>query len=399
MFWDKKKPKRVYLDYVAGTPVLPEVLEEIKKHLGVFGNPGTIHKEGLAAKNLLADSRERFARAIFARDKEIIFTSGATESNNLAVLGAIGAWRKNNPSKKAHVIASNIEHPSVLEIFNNLEKEIDVTFVEVYTDGLIDPRKVRESLRPNTIFVSIISASNEIGTIQPIKEIAKEIRHFKKHVMGHHDSLYPILHTDASQAPLYLPLDMRNMGVDLMTLSFEKIGGLPGLGAFYLRSGIPVQRITFGGDQEFGLRPGTENVAMIAGFARALELAVTDRQAEGERLCEIQKYCFDNLENKFAGKFIINGSKENRLPNNVNITFPGFDSELLVIELDAKGVAVSEKSACSTDDAGSYVIGSLRSNDTGSIRISFGRDTTKGDIDYLVSCLSEIFKKYENLKK
>ncbi|MCC7469682.1 MAG: cysteine desulfurase, partial [Bacteroidetes bacterium] len=335
----------------------------------------------------------------FSRAQEIIFTSGATESNNIALFGSVFAWRNEdkNKGKTPHIIVTKIEHPSVIEICKHLEEKslAEVTYLDVLDDGMIDFKKLRESLKENTIIISVIFASNEIGVIQPIREIAQEIRHFKKHVLKNHESLYPMIHTDASQAPLYENINIQNLHTDLMTISSEKIGGPSGVGALFVKHGVNIEKIFMGGSQELNLRPGTENISGIAGFAKALEIAVQEREKESTRIREIQEYCFAELEKNFSGKFIVNGSRENRLPNNVNITFPGFDSELMVIELDAKGIAVSEKSACNTEDEESYVIEALRSSDTGSIRITFGHDTKKSDIGLLIRGLKDIFAKYK----
>lgn len=396
-----RKSKRAYLDYAAAAPIRPEVREVFLRALDIFANPGTIHADGIEAKNLLESSRNRVADTLSVRGKEVIFTSGATESNNIAVFGSVLAWIEANPGKKPHIIASRIEHPSVLEICKHLEQKdiAELTYLDVLSEGTIDVKKIREALRPETVIVSIIYASNEIGVIQPVREISKEIRHYKKHVLGNHEFKYPLLHTDASQTPLYEDINLQTLHVDLMTLSSEKIYGPHGVGMLFVRSGTKLEKIIMGGSQEFNLRPGTENLPGIVGFAKALELAVKEREEECVRLREIQDYCFSELEKNFSGKFIVNGSREYRLPNNVNITFLGFDSELLVIELDAKGIAVSERSACNTEDEESYVIASLRKNDTGSVRISFGRGTSKNEIDRLVTSLKEIFSKYENLLK
>lgn len=408
MFWERKDKKRVYLDFAAAAPVRTEVIEEMSKYQTVFANPGTIHKEGVTAKNLLEESRDRVARVLSARKQEVVFTSGATESNNIAIFGSVFAWTRNHPpagGKKPHIIATRIEHPSVLEICKYLEEKgvAEVTYLHVSSGGVLDIKKLREALRPETVIVSIIYASNEIGVLQPVRDVAKEIRHYKKHVLGNHESKYPLIHTDASQAPLYEDISLNTLHVDLMTLSSEKIYGPHGVGMLFVRSGTKLEKIQMGGSQEFNLRPGTENISGIVGFAKALELAVAEREMESARLQEIQKYCFSELERNFSGKFIVNGSREHRLPNNVNITFFGFDSELLVIELDAKGIAISEKSACNTEDTESYVIEALRGNlsagETGSIRISFGHETQKSDIDYLVKSLHEIFLKYQNIQK
>ncbi len=393
--------KRIYLDYAASAPIRDEAKKAMLEAMELFANPGTIHRDGVEAKKLLESSREKVAETLSARPKEIIFTGGATESNNIAVFGSVFAWMADNAGKKPHIIVSKIEHPSVLEVCKHLEHKgiAQVSYLEVSSEGIVDVRKLREALRPETVLVSIIYASNEIGVIQPVREIAKEIRHYKKHVLGNHECKYPLLHTDASQAPLYEDINLQTLHVDLMTLSSEKIYGPHGIGMLFVRTGTKLEKIMMGGSQEFDLRPGTENIPGISGFARALELAVAERESESARLLEIQNYCFGELEKNFAGKFIVNGSREHRLPNNINITFPGFDSELLGIELDAKGISVSEKSACNTEDTESYVIESLRSSDTGSIRVSFGHATRNNDIDHLIKSLREIFNKYKNLNK
>lgn len=396
----KKKSKQIYLDYAAATPVRREAREAMISALDIYANPGTIHSGGVAAKELLESARQIIADAIFCRSEEVIFTSSATESNNIAIFGSVFAWMAHNPTKVPHIITSAIEHPSVLEVCRHLEhkKLANVTYVQVGADGLIDMKKIREAMRPETVVVSIIFASNEIGVIQPIREISKEIRHFKKHVLGNHDSIYPLLHSDASQAPCYEEIDLRNLGVSMLTISSEKIYGPRGVALLYRKFGTPVEKIMMGGSQESDIRPGTENVAAIGGFAEALRLAVAEREVESMRVREIQKYCFDELEKNFAGKFIVNGARENRLPNNINITFSEFDSELLVIELDAKGIAVSEKSACNTEEGGeSYVIEALRPENTGSIRISLGQDSKKSEIDYFIKSLLEIFQKYKDI--
>lgn len=402
MFWIDKKEKRTYLDYAAATPVRHEIKKILIENLEVFANPGTIHKDGVKAKKLLEEARQKVAVATFCRASEIIFTSGATESNNIAVFGSVFAWRSKNDGKTPHIITTNIEHPSVLEICKHLEenKLAEVTYLEVSSDGIIDMKKIREALRENTVLVSVIMASNEIGVLQPIQEIAKEIRHFKKHVLGNHENIYPLFHSDASQAPLYEEIDLRSLGASLLTISSEKIYGPHGVGALFVKSGTPIEKIMMGGTQEHDLRPGTENVAAISGFAEALTLATLERETESARVRELQEYCFEELEKNFFGKFIINGSREYRLPNNINVSFLNFESELLVIELDAKGISVSEKSACNTEDTSSYVIDALgNKTEKGSVRISVGKYSTKSDIDHLIKSLQEIFHKYKNISK
>jgi cysteine desulfurase len=399
MFWNKQKTKRIYLDYAAATPVRDEVKKVLIESMDFFANPGTIHSDGVIAKKKLEEAREKIAAAIFSRAKEIIFTGSATESNNLAVFGSIFAWRSQHPGKMPHIIMTSIEHPSILEVCNHLEEKglAEITKLSVDEQGMVNMKELRGALKESTVFVSVIFASNEIGVIQPIREISKEIRHFKKHVLGNHESTYPLFHTDAAQALLYEDIDVRNLGVELMTISSEKIYGPRGVSVLFVKNKNVLEKILFGGAQESNLRPGTENISAIMGFAEAVRLGVLEREKESARLREIQNYCFEKLQKRFGEKCIMNGSREHRLPNNVNVTFFGFDSELLVIELDACGISVSERSACNTEDTESYVIEALRKENTGSLRISFGCKTQKKDIDFLLESLEKIFKKYKNL--
>lgn len=367
-----KKLNTIYLDY-ASSALLAEA------------NPGGVHEIGIKEKNKLEDARATVAQILGAHSYEIIFTSGATESNNLAILGLV------NNFKKPHIVTTNIEHASVLEVCRHLEetKQAEVTYVPVGGNGIIDPKKIKKALKQNTVLVSVMYANNEIGTVQPIIEIAKEIRHFNK------TNLTRVLfHTDATQAINYLPIKVEKLGVDLLSFNGAKIYGPKGVGVLYVKKNTPIKKIMFGGDQEFGLRPGTENVALAVGVAKALQEVEEIKYKEVVRLKKLQNYFF-NLLKKFS--IVINGDLENRLPNNINITIPNIPSDLLVIELSARGIMVAEKSACKSGDGkASHVIQAINKEikDTdGSLRFSLGRDTTKKDIDYTVKSLSKILQK------
>jgi len=386
---NKNQPKRkkvTYLDYASSALVAE-------------ANPGGIHEIGMKEKNKLENARATIAQILGAHSYEIIFTSGATEANNLAILGLI------NNFKKPHIVTTNIEHASVLEVCRHLEetKQAEVTYVPVEKNGIVDPRKIKKALKKNTVLVSVMYANNEIGTIQPIMEIAKEIRHYKKSISHKQKAVsYPIFHTDATQAINYLPIKVEKLGVDLLSMNGAKIYGPKGIGVLYVKKNTPIKKIMFGGDQEFGLRPGTENVTLATDISNALQEVEKIKEKEVKRLIKLRDYFFRVLDTRLSGvghptKIILNGDLENRLPNNINITIPGIPSDLLVIELSARGIMVAGKSACKSGDGkASHVIKAINKNITdtdGSLRFSLGRNTTKEDIDYTVKSLSEILQK------
>jgi len=410
----KAKVNEIYMDYASAA----------RK---VDANPGAIHALGVAEKARLQRARKSIADVLGALPDEIVFTSGATESNNLAILGMRNgivsssvarslaplshSFKKNN--SVPHAVTTNIEHASVLETCKHFGK---VTFVPVESNGIVDPKKIKKAIRPNTVLVSVMYANNEIGTIQPIREIAKEIRHYNK---THKNKVY--FHTDATQAVNYLPIMIPQLGVDMMSFNSAKIYGPKGIGVLYVKRGTPLKPILFGGDQEGGLRPGTENVALVEGIAEALNETQKIKSKEIVRLKKLQEYFLSLLQENsfFSGPRvapresrrgstrpfkkenffspIINGDLKNRLPNNINITIPNIPSDLLVIELSARGVMASAKSACKSGDGkASHVISAINPTlkDTdGSLRFSLGRNTTKADIDDTLKALSDILKK------
>ncbi len=353
-------------------------------------NPSAIHEFGVKEKKKLEDARGTIARILDVRPSEIIFTSGATEANNLAILGLLG---KLPHATLPHIVTTNIEHASVLEVCKHLEetKRAEVTYVEVETNGVVDPRKIKKALKKNTVLVSVMYANNEIGTIQPIAEIAKEIRHFNKI-----NSTNIYFHTDATQAINYLPIRLPALGVDLLAFNGAKIYGPKGMGVLYVKSNTPVTSIMFGGSQEIGLRPGTENVLGAVEIAQALEVVEKIKNKESKRLTTLRDYFLAKLQKNFPG-ILINGDLENRLPNNVNITIPNIPSDLLVIELSARGIMASAKSACKSGDGkSSHVIKAINPDtkeEDGSLRFSLGRNTNKKDIDYTLQSLTQILKK------
>ena len=402
-----QKIRKIYMDYAAS----------------IEANPSSIHSFGADAKRKLENARKVVADALSARPEEIVFTSGGTESNNLAIQGVVYPYLTSPYSRGRkkegvipHIITTNIEHPSVLETFKLLEKWklARISLVPVEENGIVNPKKIRKEIKESTVLVSVMYANNEIGTIQPVREIAKEIRHWKKNrkkqnfhqVLGSpgpraparpfENLLFPVFHTDAVQAVNYLDLNVQKLGVDLLSLSGSKIEGAGRVGVLYKKKSVPLANIFGGGNQEFGFRPGTENLPEILKFAKALQIVQKIKEKETKRLAVLRDYFFAKLSRTVLD-IRANGDLKNRLPNNVNITVPNIPSDLLVIELSARGVMASAKSACQSGDRKvSHVIKAINKNikeTDGSLRFSFGRKTTKADIDYTVRSLSQILTK------
>ena len=372
--------KRIYLDHAAGTPVgalTQKVITEISKKF--FGNPSAIHKEGKDARAVLEGARAEIALAISARPDEIVFTSGATEANNLAITGVVRA----GGIAKPRIIVSSIEHASILELVKVFELGgMQIDYAPVDSKGMVNPRDVRKLITPETVLVSIMYANNEIGTIEPIADIAKEIRHARKM----NNSVFPLFHTDGAQAGNYLDINVARLGVDLMTLSSGKTYGPRGISALFVKRGVKLTPQMYGGDHEHGRRPGTEAVALAIGFATALEEAQKMREKEAKRVKKLRDALAEKILKDVPG-VVINGDLENSLPNILNLSLEGVESEALILYLDAVGVALSGKSACrSSDSSASHVIMALdkqNEENTGSIRFSLGRETKSADIVYV----------------
>lgn len=392
------KKKTVYLDFASATPVDPRVFRTLMKATkSLYANPSALHRLGTAAHLALDDARGQISTVLGAHSDEIVFVSGGTESDNLAVLGVVRAFQQKHPTVRPHIILSAIEHAAVKSTTEYLESQgVDVSILGVDRDGLVNPRELRKLIRPETILVSVMLANNEIGTIEPVYEIAKEVRHARRHKVAQArvGAQYPLVHTDASQALNYIDINVEKLGVDLLTINSGKIYGPKGVGALYVKRHTPINSILFGGDQEFGLRPGTESLPAIVAFAEAMTITASLRAKESVRLEKLREYCFSKLA-KLPYSIRINGGLTHRLPNNINITIAGYQSEMLVVYLDAQGVCVSAKSACkSTDPEDSHVIKALGyendDSESGSLRISLGRTTTKQDIDYFLKSLVHV---------
>ncbi len=385
----QKKKKKIYLDYASTTPVLPEVLLAMEPYWDKqFQNASSLYLTGVESKRAIESARSIVAESIGSQPRGIVFTGSGTEANNMAVLGL-----RNEKGRfdGMHLLTTVIEHPSIIESFKEAERlGAEVTFVGVNPEGIIDTRELSESITERTRLVSVMMVNNEIGTIQPIKEVAHHVRKAQKKF-----GTEILLHTDASQAPNYIEIDAIKLGVDMLTLDASKIYGPKGIGCLYVGARVSLQPIMFGGGQEKGLRSATEPAALIVGFAKALGVAVRDRDNEAIRLNKIRDYAIRKILKDFP-KATLNGSAAERIPNNINICFPGIDSEYAVIQLDQAGIECSYASSCKSlgDDLSSYVVNALGKEGCGasSLRFSLGRGSKKSDIDILIKKLKKIVK-------
>lgn len=378
----------VYLDHAATTPLDQRVFKVMKPWLtDKFGNPSSFHSPGKEAKDAIEFSRTKISKILSCRTEEIIFTAGGTESDNLAVLG----FARANSGAGKHIVVSAIEHHAVLEAAAQLKKEgFEVTLVAPDTDGIVSLESIKTALRSDTILVSVMYANNEIGTIQPVAEIGNFIQKSRG------EKKYPIFHTDACQAAGALELSVEKLHVDAMTINGSKIYGPKGVGLLYLRKDLRVQPLQFGGAQERGLRPGTENVAGIVGLAEALELADKEKNKESERLIKLRDKLISGILATIP-KTKLNGHSTKRLPNNANISFFDVEGEALMLYLDAKGIFVSTGSACTSASLDpSHVLLALGKSPEeahGAMRFTLGHSTTEKDIDYVLKVLPGIVEK------
>lgn len=376
----------LYFDYAAATPVDSRVLEAMQSYFSErFFNPSALYSPAQQVSKDIADARARVAAVLGARPSEITFTAGGTEANNLAIYGVMARF----PGKK--MLTTAIEHDSVLGPAAHFGAE----FLKVKEDGRLDVAELRKAVDDDTVLVSVQYVNNEIGTVQPIRDIAavlKEIRTVRK-AAGNDTPLY--FHTDACQASLYFDLHVARLGVDLMTLNGGKMYGPKQSGILYTAGGVELEPLIRGGGQERNVRSGTENVPAIIGIARALELAQADRKAESERVEKLRDSAIKQLETRIPG-LEITGSRRFRAPNNVHFTKEGVDNERLLFELDERGIAAAAGSACSaSSEEPSHVLKALGCSNAqarSSLRLSFGHDTDEAAIQTLVETLAELLK-------
>ena len=375
--------RRVYMDHAATTPVDPEVVEAMVPYFTeIYGNASSLHSFGREAHNAMEEARSRVARLINAHPEEIIFTAGGTESDNIAIKGAAYA----NRSKGDHIITSTIEHPAVLETCRSLEKQgFKVSYIPVDKNGLIELESLRKAVTERTTLITIMHANNEIGTIEPMEEIAE--------IAGNKDVIF---HSDAVQSAGKIPIDVKEIGIDLLSISAHKIYGPKGAGALYIRRGTRLEPIMHGGGHERGLRSSTENIPGIVGLGKAAELAERRMSEDTARLTSLRdqlvKETLSSIEESY-----LNGHPKKRLPNNAHFRFTGIEGEALILNLDEKGIAASTGSACSSKKLlPSHVLMAIGLDEVqahGSLRLTLGRENTKEDIEYVLQVLPETVKK------
>ena len=375
------------MDHSATTPVAPEVLAAMLPYFSEkFGNASSLHQSGREAREALEDSREKVARLLGAKAEEIIFTSGGTESDNLALKGIA----RKNRNRGKHIITTQIEHPAILETCRQLEKEgFELTYLPVNHEGLVELSTLEAAIRPDTILISVMHANNEVGTIQPLEEIGQ---------LAAEKDIY--LHTDAVQSVGKIPVDVDALGLDLLSLSAHKLYGPKGVGALYIRKGTKIESIIQGGGHERRLRSGTENIPGIVGLARAAELAGETMAAEAERLTGLR----DHLAKQVLGRVKeswINGSMKRRLPGNLNFGFKYVEGESLLLFLDSKGICVSTGSACSSHKLEpSHVLMSLGLKPEechGSLRITLGMSNTMDEVEYVAESIVEAVERFRGI--
>lgn len=375
----------IYLDHAATTPLCAAAVAAMEPHLRTtYGNASSMHQFGRAAFDVKEAARVEVANALAVDSDEIIFTGSGTEADNLALFGLAHAARE----RGRHVIVSEIEHQAILEAAHRLAADgYDVTYVPVDGTGRVSPEAVVAALRPDTTVVSIMLGNNEIGTIEPVANIAELVR-----VHAADPERPPLVHTDACQALGLIPVLPRQLGVDALTINSSKIYGPKGVGALYVRRGVAIDPHIIGGHQESGKRAGTENVALLAGFAAAAREAVQLQPTEAERLRSLQERLFAAIQRQVPD-VLINGDQRERLPHNVHICVPDVEGESLVLLLDQVGVCVATGSACaSLDLEPSYVLSAIGRDEEiihGSLRFSMGRGTSEAEVEYAATCLGE----------
>ncbi len=379
--------KQVYLDYAATTPVKEEVVREmLPYYTEVYGNPSSLYSPGLEAKAGLDEARKRVADLIKADPKEIFFTSCGTEADNWVLEGVADSLK----DKGKHIITSRIEHHAILHTCEYLEKHgYEVTYLDVDGDGFVSPEALEKAIRDDTILVSIMMVNNEVGTIEPIRELAAVAK-----------ARGALFHTDAVQALGNIPIDVKDLGVDFLSMSAHKIYGPKGVGALYMRKGLRITNYMHGGAQESKRRAGTENVAGIVGFGKAAELAGQNLESHMADLRELRDYFWEKIRTNITG-VQLNGSAEKRHPGNLNVSFDYIEGEAILLMLDAGGISVSTGSACSSKSlVPSHVLDALGVPITkmnGTVRFTIGDFTTKEDIDYVADVLTKVVERLREL--
>lgn len=407
----KPSKKLIYLDHAATTPTDPRVVAAMAPYWNqVFGNPSSLYKQGRMASDAISKSRNTVSKILNCKPQEIIFTAGATEAINLAIFGVARNFLAQK--KKPHIISTKIEHHAVLKSLEALKGEsCSVTLIDVDKDGFVDVKKIEQAIRPETVLVSVMYANNEIGSIEPIAQIARMIARVNE-LRIKDKGLRIYFHTDAAQAAGSLDLNVEKLGVDLLSINGSKIYGPKQTGLLYVRSGVNFKPIIYGGGQEKNLRSGTENVPGIIGLTKALELSQKNRDKENIRLEKLRNYFLNQLFKKVPN-ITLNGpqisdskNRENkylkRLPNSINVSIPGIEGEELLLYLDSYNIAASTGSACTSETTDpSHVllaIGKSPEDANNSIRFTMGQATTKADLEYVVKILSSVIYELRKLR-
>ncbi len=399
----KKAQKRIFLDYAAATPVSDKAMRAYCDASQYFANPQALHTEGLEAAQVRDEARSTIAKVLGVKSAELTFTSGGTEANNLALAGYLLCLEeKGIEMKDCHVVVGAIEHPSVSDVFTPfISRGLEVSLVQPSEHGEIKSEAIQSALKENTVLVSVALVNSEIGTVQPVHAIRKLLKDTKPKV-GSATLEKIIFHTDACQG-LYQSLVPQGLGVDLMSLDSGKMYGPRGVGVLYIKNGIKISPVLRGGSQEQGLRPGTENVALAAGFAAAFEEIAEMRMAESERLVELRKEMISMIYHTELGA-VVNGDGKNQTPHILNISIPKIDAEYVAMYLDQRGVSLTTKSACleRADASSSHVVEALGGEKwraTNTLRFSFGRDTKVEDVPVIVSRVTDAVEKYQSFKE
>ncbi len=387
------KLKRVYLDYASATPVDSRAFKEMKPFFSAnFGNPLSLHDEGLKIKKVIDDSRTVVARIFGAKKEEVIFTSGGTEANNLAILGFLKTLSKN---KKHKIITTTVEHSAVLKAVESLGAEnFEIIKIGLNQKGELKIDELEKQIDEDVVLISVMYVNNEVGTIFPLREISSIVKKFKNKIgRGYHE--FPYIHADASQAPNYLDINMDRLGVQMISIDGSKIYGPKGSGALIKKFYISVENIIFGGGQEFGIRPGTQNVPAIVGFAHALKKCNSEKDKNLAEVKKMSDYFIREIKNNIIDYLFI-GESEKKLPSIINICLPNKNSEFLVIALDEEGVACSAMTTCKSvsDVSRSYVVDEINPEcGASSLRFSLSHKTTRLDIKFAVRKLKKILQK------
>jgi cysteine desulfurase len=384
--------RKIYLDNGATTAVYPEVIKEMQKYFSdVYGNASSLHYFGRQAKTVLEEARSKVASLLNASPEEVFFTGCGTESDNIAIAGILNAY-----GKKGHIITSSIEHHAVFYLCKHLEENgYEVTYLNVDKDGVVSVEDFKKAVRDDTLLATIMHANNEIGSIQPIEAIAAELKKINE---KRRDKIY--FHTDAVQTAGKLHLDVKKLGVDLLAVSAHKFNGPKGIGVLYIKKGTNIFPIIFGGHHESGIRPGTENIPAVAGFAKAFEISNVKIEEHNKHVFALREKLKKGILDTIP-EVVINGSGSRSVSNILNVSFNYIEGEALLLMLDMKGIAVSTGSACASGSSEpSHVLSALRIDPVsaqGAVRFSFGYYNTEEEVDYVLEILPEVIKNLRSM--